>query len=164
VGSPAEDTVGRQARPALVTVCAPAIGDPAPSFLLADSAGRKVALADHAGHPLVVLFWDPECGYCRQMDHDLRVWDAASHQHALVVISCGSLSRNGPAPMRSVILGDPTGEVARAYGVARPPAAFHVDAVGRIAAGPASCAPAVLHLLYSELYPTAPPPGCVPRV
>jgi AhpC/TSA family len=104
VGSPAEDAVGRQARPAVVTVCAPALDDRAPAFLLADSAGRRVALADYAGRSLVVLFWDPECGYCRQMDHDLRVWDAARHEHALVLISCGSLSRNGHAtvPVRSM--------------------------------------------------------------
>jgi peroxiredoxin len=140
--------------------------DLAPPFLLADASGRRVGLADYAGSSVVVLFWTPECGYCRQMGHDLRVWDATSdrRERSLLIIEPGAASTNGAATMRSPVLRDPTGEVARAYGVARPPVAVLVDADGRIAAGPAICASAVLHLLYSDLYPTPPPAGCIPRV
>jgi peroxiredoxin len=142
------------------------VGNAAPPFSLPDLGGRMVALTEFRGRPVVVLFWSPACGYCQQMRHDLQEWDAESHRHerALVVISPRTAASHGSLSMRSPVLSDPTCEVARSYSVARTPMAVVVDPDGKIAAGPATCAAAVFHLLYSGLFPAPPPANCAPRV
>jgi peroxiredoxin len=141
-------------------------GDPAPAFCRADVSGTMVALADFVGRQVVVLFWNPRCGYCQQMRRDLQVWDAASRrqERALVVISSGSDADHQRLRMRSPVLSDPAREVARSYQAWRTPAAALVDADGRMATWPVTGAPAVFQLLYSSLYPSLPPMNCVPRV
>jgi peroxiredoxin len=142
------------------------IGDPAPAFCAADPSGTMVALADFVGCQVVVLFWNPKCGYCQQMRRDPQVWDAASHRHerALLVVSSASDAEHQSPRMRSPVLSDPTREVARSYHALRMPTAVLVDADGKIATGPVIGAPAVFQLLYASLYPSLPPTNCVPRV
>ena len=43
------------------------IGDPAPALALADYSGKTVNLADFHGHQILVVFWNPGCGFCQQM-------------------------------------------------------------------------------------------------
>src|ERR1051326_5480064 len=43
------------------------VGSEAPGFELADLADERRSLAHFRGQPLVVLFFNPECGYCREL-------------------------------------------------------------------------------------------------
>lgn len=51
------------------------VGDLAPVLKLRDLHGKTVALKDLGGKALV-LFWNPACGFCQQMLHDLKEWEA----------------------------------------------------------------------------------------
>ncbi|HET7056558.1 MAG TPA: MauE/DoxX family redox-associated membrane protein, partial [Thermomicrobiales bacterium] len=50
--------------------------EPAPQINLPDLDGNMVSLADFAGDPTVVLFWNPGCGFCKRMLDDLKTWEA----------------------------------------------------------------------------------------
>jgi thiol-disulfide isomerase/thioredoxin len=47
------------------------IGKDAPVVELNNLDGEPVKLADFAGHPTAVLFWNPGCGFCQRMLDDL---------------------------------------------------------------------------------------------
>src|SRR5262245_22251238 len=43
------------------------LGSPAPEFELPDLAGGRRKLAEFRGHSLLLIFFNPACGYCREM-------------------------------------------------------------------------------------------------
>src|SRR6266566_1004193 len=43
------------------------IGSEAPAFELADLAGERKSLAQFRGQPVLLIFFNPECGFCRDM-------------------------------------------------------------------------------------------------
>src|SRR5438876_9523366 len=43
------------------------IGSEAPAFELPDLAGEQKSLARFRGQPLLVIFFNPDCGFCREM-------------------------------------------------------------------------------------------------
>src|SRR5229473_7676695 len=50
----------------------PKVGERAPEFTLPDLSGKQVSLADLHGDPMLVLFWNPGCGFCQRMLDDLK--------------------------------------------------------------------------------------------
>jgi peroxiredoxin Q/BCP len=125
----------------------PAVGDPAPEFALIGSDGRVHRLADHRGQRGVVIAWFPAAftSGCTAELQDLRDQAAAIARYEAVVYlaSVDTPEKNADFAKtheaKHVVLSDPGGEVARAYGVAGPgglPASrwtFYIDAEGRIA-------------------------------
>ena len=93
------------------------------------------------------MFSDPGCPPCLPLLAAL----AERPDSRVVVISRGDAADNAPAArsagLTAPVLLQRTREVARAYGVLETPAAFQIDAAGRIVAGPAIGAEAVLDLL-----------------
>src|SRR5436190_23910856 len=49
------------------------IGSPAPEFNLPDLSGGRKALVDFQGRKLLLIFFDPRCGFCTQMAVELAV-------------------------------------------------------------------------------------------
>ena len=43
------------------------IGSPAPDFELSDLAGDRKSLANFLGQPVLLIFFDPACGFCREL-------------------------------------------------------------------------------------------------
>src|SRR6266576_973988 len=43
------------------------VGSEAPTFELADLAGGRKSLAQFRGQPVLLVFFNPACGYCREM-------------------------------------------------------------------------------------------------
>src|SRR6266567_7638377 len=43
------------------------LGSEAPEFELADLLGERHTLAQFRGRPLLLMFFNPACGYCREM-------------------------------------------------------------------------------------------------
>ncbi|HEU5382583.1 MAG TPA: MauE/DoxX family redox-associated membrane protein, partial [Ktedonobacteraceae bacterium] len=113
----------------------PRIGVPAPAFSLPDLNGEIVSLRSFAGTSALLLFWNPDCGFCRRMLPDLQAWEANLPQGAprLLVISRGTVQENRALGLRSPVLLNEDDSVSRLFGVTGTPEAIGIDAQGNIA-------------------------------
>jgi peroxiredoxin/uncharacterized membrane protein YphA (DoxX/SURF4 family) len=119
---------------------------PASAFALRDLAGNEVRLADFAGAPVVLVFWDPGCGFCQSMADALRTWerDRTDASPALVLVAAGDRDANAAFGFASPVLLDSDGTATRAYGVAGTPIAVLVDGDGNVASRPLIGAESIL--------------------
>jgi peroxiredoxin/uncharacterized membrane protein YphA (DoxX/SURF4 family) len=128
------------------------IGRDAPIVELNDLDGKPVKLADFAGHPTAVLFWNPGCGFCQRMADDLKAWEQNPPEGApkLLVVSTGDADRNREMGFTSPVVLDGGFNTGRAFGASGTPSAVLVGADGKIASGLAVGGPTVLSLLRNE--------------
>jgi peroxiredoxin len=128
------------------------IGKDAPVVELANLDGETVKLADFAGHPTAVLFWNPGCGFCQRMADDLKAWESNPPADApkLLIVSTGEAERNREMGLSSPTLLDSGFSVGRAFGASGTPSAVLVGADGKIASGLAVGGPTVMSLLRNE--------------
>jgi methylamine dehydrogenase accessory protein MauD len=124
-------------------------GDPAPSLALHDLDESPFDPDAARGRSIVLLFWNPACGYCQAMLDDLRSWERTRARRApeLVIISTGSAETNREQRFRSRVLLDQTFGVSQVFGVAGTPSAVMLDEQGRVASDVVVGAPAVLAML-----------------
>ncbi|MCC7105109.1 MAG: TlpA family protein disulfide reductase [Chloroflexi bacterium] len=125
------------------------IGSPAPEFELPDLDGRPRHLRDFLGRPLLVVFFNTGCGFCRQMAPRLGQLPADGPGVLLV-------SRGDPEEHREwarennwrcdVVL-EPDWTVATAYQTNGTPTGYLLDAQGRVASSLAIGADALLDLV-----------------
>ena len=123
------------------------IGASAPDFTLPTLAGDPWSLQEQRGQPFTLVFSDPDCPPCAPLLARL-----GQHENdGMVVISRGDAGQNRRAATQAGItapvLLQRNREVARAYGLLDTPAAYAIDARGRIAAGPAVGEEAVVGLI-----------------
>jgi peroxiredoxin len=139
----AQATAHSTARPS------PPAASRAAEFSLQDLDGRTVSLRQFRGQPAVLLFWNPDCGYCQRMLHDLKAWEARakSDRVELLVIAGGSADANRALGLQSTIALDPGFTVGSKYGVQGTPSAVLIDANGELQGDVAVGGPAVLALL-----------------
>ena len=128
------------------------IGKDAPVVELSNLDGEPVKLADFAGHPTAVLFWNPGCGFCQRMLDDLKSWESDKPEGApnLLVVSTGEVERNRELGLSSPVVLDSGFNVGRAFGASGTPSAVLVGADGKIASGLAVGGPTVISLLRNE--------------
>jgi thiol-disulfide isomerase/thioredoxin len=124
------------------------IGAPVPPLELPSLEGELVSLADLRGRDTLLLFWDPDCGYCRAMHDDLLAWESTANGGTpkLVVVSSGEEERSRSDGFRSTVLLDEEFAAGEHFGVSGTPMGVLVGADGRIASGVAAGAAAVLAL------------------
>jgi peroxiredoxin len=124
------------------------IGEPAPEVKLPDLEGKTVKLEDFQGEDAVVLFWNPGCGFCRQMLPDIKEWEANRPEGAprLLVVSAGTEEANRQMDLSSTVVLDQQFVLGREFGASGTPAAVLVDAEGKVASEVAVGAPTVLEL------------------
>jgi peroxiredoxin/uncharacterized membrane protein YphA (DoxX/SURF4 family) len=124
------------------------LGQAAPAVRLPDLDGRVFELASLRGERVLVLFWDPGCGFCSQLLDDVRAWEAHPPSGAprLVVVSAGGVEANRALGFRSTVVIDGSFAVGHAFGATGTPSAILVDASGVIASTVAAGGPAVLAL------------------
>jgi len=124
------------------------VGEPAPPIELQDLKGNTVKLEDFRGAKTLVLFWNPQCGFCQQMLPDLKdLEDSSSKKDSMILlVSAGTGEANKAMGLRSPVVLDPQFAVGRAFGAAGTPSAVLVDEEGKIASEVAVGAPAVLEL------------------
>ena len=131
----------------------PMVGKPAPQFELPDLNGATVALRYFEGEKVVVIFWDPGCGFCREMLPEVRAWedDLSEEAPKLLVVSTGTEGANKEMDLSSPVVLDEQLAVGQAFGAPGTPSAVVVDERGKIDSELAVGAPAVLSLLARAL-------------
>jgi peroxiredoxin len=132
------------------------LGTPAPDFRLPDLDGRFRTPADYRGKPAMMIFFNPECGFCAQLAPKLRDLPAGTPQ--LIVMSRGDKQVNRRLATengwKGTVLLESGWEVASAYRTNATPTGYLVDAEGRIASALAVGEEGVLRL--STTSPPAP--------
>ena len=90
------------------------------------------------GRESLVLFWNPDCGFCRSMHEDVLALEAEAKSSSpqLVLISSGSEEATRAEGFASAVLLDPDWSAGEAFGAGGTPSAVLVDADGRIGSEP----------------------------
>ncbi len=124
------------------------VGKPAPQIELPDLNGEPLSLTYFRGEKVVVLFWDPECGFCREMLPDLTSWEDNPTRETpkLLIVSSGTEEANRKMGLSSPVLLDENLVVGRAFDAPGTPSAVLIDEQGKIASELAVGVPAVLAL------------------
>jgi peroxiredoxin len=124
----------------------------APAFELPDLAGRRQALSAFRGRKLLLIFFNPRCGFCTRMAPDLAALpsDGADGRPLPLVISTGDPEENRTLVeehgIRCPVLLQERMEVASHYQAHGTPTGYLVDEEGRIASELAIGAQALLAL------------------
>ncbi len=124
------------------------IGAEIPSVELPSLEGEAVALSSLRGDDALLLFWNPDCGFCRSMHEDVLAWETSTNGVAprLVVVSSGDAEGTRAEGFTSLVLLDESFEAGSAFGANGTPMAVLVDADGRIASDVVAGAEAVMEL------------------
>jgi peroxiredoxin len=126
------------------------IGSVAPDFELPDLAGEPTRLAQNRGQPLLLIFFNPACGYCRDLAPKLatltRPADTLSHpmgegggrgRPLPIIISTGETEKNreffAEHKVVSPVLLQKGMEVAAAYQANGTPSGYLISSEGKIA-------------------------------
>ncbi len=126
-----------------------AVGEPLPALDLPTLEGASFSLSDVRGRTSALLFWNPGCGFCRQMHPQLRLWEASvtGASPALVIVSSGDRETTAAERFESPVLLDAEQRVASALGAGGTPMAVLVGPDGRLASPVAAGATSVMELL-----------------
>jgi peroxiredoxin len=127
-------------------------GSPAPEWELPDLSGQQVALSSFRGDWLLLIFFNPGCGYCTAMAPALATLSQGNETGAPipVVIATGDAEANRALVRKERIRGtvvlQEKMQVASAYGVSGTPMGYLIDPEGKIASDVAVGAEALLAL------------------
>lgn len=115
------------------------VGTVAPQLELPDLMGVPHNLSDFRGKEVLLLFFNPQCGYCTKMAADLAALPPdGDDKHAVpVVITTGDADENRKLVarygIRCVMLLQEQMQVATQYRVQGTPMGYRIDPAGRIA-------------------------------
>jgi peroxiredoxin len=141
------------------------VGTVAPDFELPDLAGARRKLSEFRGRDVLLIFFNPECGFCTKMADDLAALplDAGGRRAMPLVVTTGDpdenrrlVERHG---IRCVVLRQEQMEVAARYRARGTPMGYRIDAAGRIASELAVGGEPLLQLAASAPAPHASGPG-----
>jgi len=125
-------------------------GAPAPAFELPDLNGKPVSLEQFRGQRVLLVFFSPECGYCKGLAPDLARLpvDGRDGRPLPVVVTTGGAEANrvlvAQHGLRCPVLLQEQTEVATQYRTPGTPAGYLIDESGEIAARMAAGGPAIL--------------------
>ena len=88
-----------------------------PKLELASLDGEAVSLESLRGQETLLLFWNPECGFCRSMRDDVFAWEASATGGSprLVVVSSGDAESTRAEGFESLVLLDEKLEAGTAF-------------------------------------------------
>jgi peroxiredoxin len=138
------------------------IGETAPDFELPDLAGVRRKLSEFRGKDLLLIFFNPKCGFCTKMAADLAALTAegGTGRAVPIVVTTGDAEENRKLVeqfgIRCLVLLQEQMEVANRYLAQGTPMGYRIDREGRIASELAVGAEALLKLADLK---HAPPPA-----
>src|SRR4051812_38471881 len=115
------------------------LGTLAPDFELPDFSGVRRKLSDFRGRNVLLIFFNPQCGYCTKMAADLATMpmEGSDSRVATIVVTTGDAEENRKLVehygIRCLVLLQEQMEVASKYGAQGTPMGYRIDAAGRIA-------------------------------
>jgi len=115
------------------------LGSLAPDFELPDLAGKPHKLSEFRGKDLLVIFFNPKCGFCTKMAGDLAAlpFDGANDSAVPIVVTTGHSEANRRLVeqygIHFVVLLQEQMEIASQYRAQGTPMGYRIDAEGRIA-------------------------------
>lgn len=123
-------------------------GEQLPPLNVQDLDGNTVELTSFLDRTSLLLFWNPDCGFCQQMLNDLKEWEASPPLDApkLLVISTGTVEANLAMNLSSLVVLDHNIRAAPVFGAMGTPMAVLVDAQGKVTSDVAAGAEAVFAL------------------
>lgn len=128
------------------------LGSPAPAFELPDLAGTPQRLAGFRGKKLLLIFFNPRCGFCSRMVPDLAALpvDGRDGRPIPLLVTTGDAEENrkllAEQNAHCPVLLQQQMEVAGQYRCSGTPMGYLIDEQGRIASELAIGAPALLAL------------------
>jgi peroxiredoxin len=114
-------------------------GSPAPDFALPDLLGARHKLAEFRGLDLLLIFFNPQCGFCTRMAADLAALPAegGDGRPVPILVTTGDFDENRKLVeqygIRCVVLRQEEMEVAARYQVRGTPMGYRIDGAGLIA-------------------------------
>src|SRR5215510_4364320 len=115
------------------------VGTLAPDFELPDLTGARRKLSEIRGQDLLLVFFNPKCGFCTKMAADLAALpiEGGGGRAMPLVVTTGDPDENRRLVerygIRCVVLRQEQMEVAAKYGASGTPMGYRIDAAGRIA-------------------------------
>src|SRR4051794_6253788 len=143
-------------------------GSSAPDFELPDLSGKPVSLAHWRGRRVLLVFFNPRCGFCEQMAAGLAALkaDGSEGRPIPVLITSGDPEENrrfmDQHGIRCPVLVEQKGEVSSRYQAAGTPMGYLIDEEGAIATPLAVGAEDLLALAKVQVPPAAEAAGPAP--
>src|SRR5262245_29499717 len=128
------------------------VGTVATDFELPDLAGERHKLSEFRGKDLLLIFFNPQCGFCTKMVDDLAALplDDENGRAIPIVVTTGDLQDNlqlvGRYGIRCTVLLQKEMEVAAQFHAQGTPMGYRIDKEGRIASALTSGAEELLKL------------------
>jgi peroxiredoxin len=141
------------------------IGTVAPDFELPDLAGQRHKLSEFSGKELLLIFFNPKCGFCTKMADDLAALPLGGEngQAVPIVVTTGDLEANRKMVefyrIRGVVLRQEEMEVASRFQAQGTPMGYRIDRDGRIASALAVGGEALLKLASGAVGRGSPDPA-----
>jgi peroxiredoxin len=134
-----ELVAGAQQRPSSARASGLAIGTLVPPFRLPDLSGSEWGLEDFRGKHVLLVHWDPGCGFCRQIGPELAALQGGLRKRKteLILVSHRDADSNRALAeecgLDCPIVLQPEREVVAAFSGLGTPAAYLLDEEGRVA-------------------------------
>lgn len=112
-------------------------GQPAPDFVLKNTAGENLRLSEWRGEVVLLAFWADWCGRCSDQQQELARLQQKYGDRGVRVVTVnidrdGHAAREAATRSRVVVLHDSEQSVARQYDLANLPLTVLVDAHGKV--------------------------------
>src|SRR5262245_11069154 len=115
------------------------VGTVAPQFALPELTGERRKLSEFRGRDVLLIFFNPKCGFCTKMADDLAALplEAGGGRAMPLVVTTGDPEENRQIVerhgIRCVVLLQKEMEVASQFRAHGTPMGYRIDAAGRIA-------------------------------
>lgn len=109
-------------------------GELLPRLLFPDLDGSLTPITGVEGQTHLLLFWNPSCGFCRQMVPDVNRWHEERQplRPSLAIISSGSAGENRELGLKGRVLLDPSFSTGELFSAHSTPSAVLLDEHGRV--------------------------------